>query len=70
MKRYKKARFTDQLPATPCTPEMKKAVIAFASKNNVSLSEVQRLALSLFFGEDNSISSADFSNPISVKGEQ
>lgn len=46
--RTKRAKFTVFLPSTPCTPEMREAVVDFALKNGKSLSEVQRQAMSFF----------------------
>jgi hypothetical protein len=54
MPNYSGIRFTAQLPPTPVTPEMREKVIDYAQKNGLSLSEIQRRALSLFFGCDDS----------------
>lgn len=48
MKRTKR-RMTAFLPPTPCTPEMRQRVEAYAEKEGRSIAEVQRDALSLFF---------------------
>ena len=42
------ARFPMQLPPTPCSAEMRGALVAVAEQGKVSLAEVQRCAFSLF----------------------
>lgn len=44
--------FTELLPATPCTPGMREAVLDIALSKGVSLAEVQRDAISLFLTEN------------------
>lgn len=51
VKRTYKARYTEQLPPIVCTPEMKNDVVQFATETGLSLSEVQRQALSLFLSK-------------------
>lgn len=48
MANTKKAVFTEFLPATSCTPEMREKIRGYAEKHNMSLAEVQRKAFSLF----------------------
>lgn len=38
----------ERLPQTPCTPEMKQAVIAIAEGQGCSIADVQRDAIALF----------------------
>lgn len=46
--RYKKPVLVSRLPATPCTPEMRKSMEELAAKQGVSLADIQREAVSLF----------------------
>lgn len=45
---YRKATLTEQLPPTPCTPEMRSQMLEIAKEQGTSLAEVQRRAFSLF----------------------
>jgi len=45
----RQAQMVAQLPPTPCTQEMRDQVVDFADREGVSIAEVQRQALSLFF---------------------
>lgn len=65
MKRYTQPRFSDQLPAAPCTNEMKEEVIRIARSENISVAEIIRRATSLFLSEKYSKSIAINSNAIS-----
>lgn len=44
----KPATFTTQLPATPCTDEMREKIIEIAQNNGVSIANIQRNAFALF----------------------
>lgn len=60
----KRVRFDAQLPATPCTPEMRKRIQELAQREGMSMAEIQRAALSLFLSAaDNSVISD--TNPVS-----
>lgn len=48
-------KYLDQLPATPCTPEMRESITVLARAKGVSLAEIQRQAFSLFLSENYSI---------------
>jgi hypothetical protein len=50
-KRTKAKRLTARLPATVCTPEMRDKVVEIAQARGVSLSDIQREALSLFLAK-------------------
>lgn len=50
---YRK-KYTAQLPPTPVTPQMRERVESFAQEMRLSLSEVQREALSLFLSKNDS----------------
>ena len=52
--RKRKAGLTAQLPATPCTPEMREKVVALSENASVSIAEIQRLALAFFLSQDDS----------------
>lgn len=47
----KRRRLTAQLPPTPCTPDMRAAVINEAEKRGVSIADVQRQAFTLFLAQ-------------------
>jgi hypothetical protein len=52
MKTYKKARYTAQLPPTPCTPEMRQRMIDVAEEKGESVAHLQREAIALFLSEN------------------
>jgi hypothetical protein len=52
-----------QLPATPCTQEMRNQVVKLAQQRGMSLSEIQRQAVSLFLRTN------DIKNVISDVGD-
>ena len=52
----RKKKLTAQLPPTPCTPALRKAVEDEANRREVSMSDLTREALSLFLGLNDSIS--------------
>jgi hypothetical protein len=52
-----------QLPATPCTQEMRNQVVKLAQQRGMSLSEIQRQAVSLFLRAN------DIKNVISDVGD-
>mgnify|MGYP000411161421 CR=1 FL=1 len=58
MPTFKKPRFNAQLPATPCTEEMRVRVVEIARRRGMSLAEVQRAALSFFLDRDGDDSDA------------
>lgn len=58
-----RARHTENLPPTPVPPEVRQAVVDYADKNRVSMSEVVRRALSLFLSADVSNSHNSVSYP-------
>lgn len=45
-------KYPDQLPATPCTAEMRAGILEMAKARGVSLAEIQREALSFFLAEN------------------
>lgn len=45
---HKTKILTKQLPSTPCTPDMREAMLAISQSENKSLAEVQREAFALF----------------------
>lgn len=45
----RQAEMIAKLPPTPCTPEMRDQVVAFADRERIAIAEVQRQALTLFF---------------------
>jgi hypothetical protein len=46
--RTKKKKLTVYLPSTPCTPEMRQAMVDVVTKRGQSLAEAQREAFSIF----------------------
>lgn len=46
-----KKLYTAQLPATPCTPEMRKNVSKLAKDKGVTLAEIQRVAMHFFLSK-------------------
>jgi hypothetical protein len=44
----KREKLTEQLPPTPCTPEMRQQVVDIAQKYGLSIAKVQREAISIF----------------------
>lgn len=44
----KRKKLIDRLPQTPCTPEMKAAVLAIAESQGRSIADIQRDAITLF----------------------
>ncbi len=42
----------DQLPPTPCTPDMRRKIVEISDKEGVSIAEVVRNAISLFLSEN------------------
>lgn len=52
MPRYTKRRFTEQLPPVFCTPEMKEKIVSHAERENISISQIMRDALSLFLSQN------------------
>lgn len=48
MKTSRPKRYTESIPTTPCTPEMRKQFVEEAKRRNMPLSEAVRLAVSLF----------------------
>ncbi len=50
-----RGNLTKRLPATPCTPEMREAIVEVAEKRSTSVAEIQRAAFSLFL--ENNVSS-------------
>ena len=51
MPTHKKPTLTKQLPATPCTPEMRAQVLALAHRLNMSLAEVIREGTKLYLAQ-------------------
>lgn len=47
----KPVKLSARLPATPCTPEMRKRITQIADEEKVTVAEVQRNALQLFLSE-------------------
>lgn len=47
----KRVTFDSQLPATPCTPQMRERVEDIAKLHNMSLADVQRSAMRFFLAE-------------------
>lgn len=66
MKTYRR-KYTSQLPSTPVTVTMRERVVSIAQERGMSLSEVQREALSLFLAKNDSKKVKDDSK--SVKEE-
>lgn len=50
--RTMKKQYTQNLPPTPCTPEMRAQVEEFAGREGKSLAEIQRTAMSLFLSRN------------------
>ncbi len=48
MKRTKRREFEAQLPATPCTPQLRQTMFDLADEQGVSVAELQRNAITLF----------------------
>lgn len=46
--RTKKQVYTEQLPATPCTPQMRGSLQEIALAQGKSMAEIQRQAVALF----------------------
>lgn len=47
----RRERYIARLPATPCTAEMRDAIVQIAEKEGVPLAELQRYALQFFLTE-------------------
>jgi hypothetical protein len=58
----KKGMLRVQLPSTPCTEEMRDAVVSIAEMNNKSIAQVQREAYSFFLKTMYSITIDENSN--------
>lgn len=43
--------YTSQLPATPCTTDMRKKMESVALSKGVSLAEIQRVAIDIFLSQ-------------------
>jgi hypothetical protein len=54
--RTKRRQFEVQLPATPCTPDLKLGIIGIAERQGVSIADVQRQAFEFFLRENVSLS--------------
>jgi hypothetical protein len=59
---YSWARYTERLPATPCTPDMAEQVKSLAMNRGVSMASVQRQAIEFFLQHSNSKSKEKSSN--------
>jgi hypothetical protein len=46
---------TEQLPPTPCTPEMREKVVKVADKRGVSMADIMRDAITLFLLENDGL---------------
>lgn len=64
MPKYGGRNFNAQLPATPCVDEMRERMIAFATKEGLSVAEVQRRAFSLFLRRNDSKAITSASNTV------
>lgn len=53
--RPKLHKFTTQLPATPCSDQMKDEVFKLAESRNISVAQLQRSALALFLAQNVSL---------------
>lgn len=42
----------DQLPPTPCTPDMRRQIVEISDNQGVSIAEVMRSAISLFLSKN------------------
>lgn len=47
----KRAGLNAQLPATPCTQDMRKRIVQIAKAQGVSIAQVQRVAYDIFLSE-------------------
>ena len=61
MGNYKGKVYTTNL-STPVTPDQRKRALSIAKKNGMSLAEVGRAALELFFAQDDSEANIEDSN--------
>lgn len=48
MATHRKPVFIETLPPTPCSPEMREAMVKRAEEENLSLAAIQRSAFALF----------------------
>lgn len=48
MIKLQKVKLVEQLPATPCTEDMRKRIVDIAKSENVSIAQVQRVAYEFF----------------------
>lgn len=55
----KKRLYPTQLPATPCSEELRESVIGLAAKHEVSIADIQRQALELFLSHSDSKAISD-----------
>ncbi len=55
MARTKKPKLVAMLPATPCTPEMRKEVEDYVTSAGMSFAELHRAAIELFLRRSDSI---------------
>jgi hypothetical protein len=70
--RRKENRFTTQLPATPCTSQMRAEIVRIAELEDKSVAEIQRSAYALFLARRNRkaksiVSSMSIANNDSLK---
>jgi hypothetical protein len=52
MTELKSKRFTDRLPATPCTSHMREQMISLSESTGLKLSELQRIAIQIFLDQN------------------
>lgn len=48
MSRTKRPQYTDRLPGTPCTPQMREKVVNLAQREGLSIADIQRRAYTIF----------------------
>ncbi len=63
-------KYPDQLPATPCTTDMRAGILELAKARGVSLAEIQREALTLFLSENYSIAIENNRRDMEAEPEQ
>lgn len=60
-----RAKYTEQLPPTPCEPELRQDVVNFAKREGRSLADVTRTALRFFLDQNVGLADTNVSDAIS-----
>lgn len=64
------AKYTNTLPPTPCTDDMRERIVSYSRQKGQSISQTQREALSLFLAKFDTNSTKESANPEQEKTEK